>query len=209
MRSHRIARALTVLGVCLILGGCGGRRPDVNLAGAEPMGVYRGRIEGEGERPRKFRLLLFAALPDRIHAEIVSPVGSTEMILDGGGGRLAVTLVREKIAFVGDADSGAMNRVLGVRLGVAELVRGILTDEPTDSSDVTLRRVESESPPLPERVEIESGASRLSLELKRVRPVRFRSSGIGTGKPPEGIEDLRPLDELELEGVPPGSVADG
>ena len=64
MRPRGIARALAVLGVCLILGGCGGRRTDVDLAGAEPMGVYRGRIEGEGERPRKFRLLLYAAMPN-------------------------------------------------------------------------------------------------------------------------------------------------
>ncbi len=208
MRFHGIARPSIVLGVCLILWGCGGHRSDVNLVGAEPMGVYRGRIEREGERSRRFRLLLFAALPDRLHGEIVSPVGSTEMILDGGGGRLAVTLVREKIAFIGEADSTAMNRVLGVRLGVAELVRGILTDEPLGDSEVSVRRVESDSPPLPALVEIESGPSRLSLELKRVRPVRFRSTAIGTGRPPEGIEDLRSLEELELEGVPPGSVAD-
>ncbi len=199
---------MTLLGACLILWGCGGTRTDVNLVGAEQMGVYRGRIERDGERSRKFRLLLFSELPDRLHAEIVSPVGSTEMILDGGGGRLAVTLVREKVTFVGDADAGAMDRVLGVRLGVAELVRGILTDEPPEASDVSLRRVESDSPPLPQQVEIESGTSRLSLVLKRVRAVKFRASGIGTGSPPEGIEDLRPLDELELEGVPPGSVAD-
>ncbi len=208
MRFPGTVRALTAVGACLILWGCGGSRTDVNLVGAELMGVYRGRIERDGERSRKFRLLLFSALPDRLHAEIVSPVGSTEMILDGGGGRLAVTLVREKISFVGEADSTAMNRVLGVRLGVAELVRGILTDEPPKRSDVSLHRIESDSPPLPRTVEIESGASRLFLELKRVRAVKFRSSGIGTGNPPEGIEDLRPLDELELEGMPPGSVAE-
>ena len=61
-------------------------------------------------------------LPDRIHGEILSPVGTTEAIFDGGNGRIAVTLPRDRVSYVGDGDAAAMAKVLGVRLSLEELV---------------------------------------------------------------------------------------
>ena len=68
----------------LLLAGCGGGRKSTrDLAQGPHAAVYRARFEPTpGERARKFRLLVYAAEPDRLHGEILSAVGTTELILD-------------------------------------------------------------------------------------------------------------------------------
>lgn len=168
------------------------------------MGVYRAHLEDPGGRSRRFRLLLYAALPDRIHGEILSPVGTTELILDGGGGRVAVTLPRKRVTYAGDADAAALEMVLGVPLSLEQLVQGLL------GSDVTGTGYELNREPvgrtgLPDLLRIEGSGHLLSLRLKSMQPLRVSTSTLGNGEPPPDME-LRPLtalDPVDLPNDPP------
>jgi hypothetical protein len=172
--------------------------------------VYRAEISEPDDKTRRFRLRLFAELPDRIHGEVVSPLGYTEMVFDGGGGRLAVTMVRDKLAFVGTAREGALEHVFGVPFGLQELVAGLLTGEHA-STRGTLQREPIGEPGLPTRLTIVSGRRMLRLELKRFRPLdAMTAEGLGRGDPPAGVEQ-RPLEALRLydppaEGPPEGGA---
>ncbi|NIS29847.1 MAG: hypothetical protein GWN07_06540 [Actinobacteria bacterium] len=163
------------------------------------MGLYKVRLEESGERTRRFKILLFAESPDRLHGEILSPVGSTVMIFDSGAGRLAVTFVRDREAYVGTADPAAMEAVFGLRMTLGQLVGGLLTGEGgTDE----LRMVrEASVDGLPDRLELSSGPRTLTLDLRRRLALRERPGGVGTGRPPEGMTE-RPLDELRLHPLP-------
>jgi hypothetical protein len=174
--------------------GCTGRRAET-IPGTEPsVGLYRGTIEPAGGEARGFRLLLWAALPDRFHGEIVSPVGTTEMVIDGGGGRLAVTVNDERVSYVGAADPAALERILGVPLGLPELVSGLLTGE-LDDEAWSLSRESRADGELPASIEFRSSQAKLTLELKRIRPLGKDPRGLGRGVPPDGTEK-RPLEEL-------------
>ena len=75
-----------VLVLALSLAACAGRRvPVSSVQDAGPaFGLYRARLEEAGGQSERFRLLLFAAAPDRIHGEVLSPMGTTALIFDGG-----------------------------------------------------------------------------------------------------------------------------
>ncbi len=99
-------RRLAAVGLCvpLLVAACAGRQSAAPETVWEPAtaALYKARVGGaEGARPRRFRLLLFAELPDRLHGEVISPLGRTEMIADAGGGRISVLFVRDRVAFVG------------------------------------------------------------------------------------------------------------
>jgi hypothetical protein len=183
---------------------CAGRtRPTTQRPQGDVAGLYKVRLEAVGQKTRRFRLLLFAELPDRFHGEVLTPLGATVMILDGGENRLAVTLVRERVAFVGDSGPDNLRRLFGLELSLAELVRGLLTGE-AGELEVEVRRESSLSEGLPQRLEIvstvESGR-RMTLELKRLRRLDVAPGSLGTGEPPPGLE-LRPLEELVLDQIP-------
>jgi hypothetical protein len=167
------------------------------------MGIYRGRVSVADGKSRRFRLLLFADHPDRIHGEVLSAMGSTEMIVDGGGGRLAVTLPREGISYVGQAREEILERILGVRLNLQELVQGLLSGELNHEAYSVVR--EAGEGGLPSGIEFRSAESTLRLELKRLKPLRVDPRGLGKGEPPAGTR-VRPLDEL---GADLNSSAEG
>ena len=162
------------------------------------VGVYRGRIENAEGEARRFRLQLFAALPDRVHGEVLSPLGAPQLIVDGGAGQLAVTFVRDGESFVGQAHGDVVARILGVRLELDELVRALLTGETLGGAH-RLERTGRGTGELPEAVTIRSEGGTLTLELKRLRPLRADPTLLGTGRPPEGTR-VRPLEDLNDEG---------
>jgi len=189
---------VVALGASVALAGCGGGRGAAAPAthpDAPSVGVYQGRFVDAEDRGRRFKLLLFAALPDRIHAEVVSPLGRTEMILDGGGGRVAITMVPEGVSFVGESGPRSLERVLGVPLGLEALVRGLLTGE-TIGQGYSVVRSGSAAGGLPQRLEVRSGSAGLELRLKKVRPMTGGGPALGSGEPPADTE-LRSLEELE------------
>jgi hypothetical protein len=164
------------------------------------VGVYRGRLAVHGEASRRFRLMLFAEKPDRLHAEILGPLGSPQLVVDGGGGRLSIAVVRDRIAYVGESRPDLVERALGVSLQLGQLVRAILDGE-LDDPDFTLAR--SEDPPgsLPTLLELESSTVTLRMELRQSRILESSAASLGTGSPPPGMEQ-RPLEELPVEGDP-------
>ena len=160
----------------------------------QTFGLYKGRIEDGEEKPRRFRLLLYAELPDRIHGEVLSPLGTPQLIVDGGAGRLAVTFVREGESFVGPSSAEDLGRILGIRLGLHDLVGALLTGE-CDSGDYRLERSDDPVPGLPQTLSIRGSSSSLTLDLRRIRPVATDPAALGTGRPPAGTT-VRPLGEL-------------
>ncbi len=201
MNRRRLATVLLILLGCTLLSSCAARKGPtlVDTASGPRIGVYRGRlVEPEGKN-RRFRLLLFVELPDRVHAEVISPLGSTVMIVDGGAGELAVTLSRDGVSYVGEARPEILERILGVRLSLEELVRGFLSGiESPECDDCSVTRSAEEENGLPRTVEFLSHASSLSFELKKVRPLGEPTEALGTGRPPEGTE-IRALDDLGAE----------
>lgn len=173
--------------------------------GGTTVGVYRARLV-DGERPdQRFRLMLYAELPDRLHGEIVSPVGSSVLIVDGGAGRLAVSLVREGVSFVGSASERDLESVFGLRVSLRQLVEALLTGELSAEGYAVLR--EARQPVgLPDVFEIRQGERALTLRLKRLKPGPGSRAGLGTGEPPRGME-RRPLEELERDLIR-GAVED-
>ncbi len=154
---------------------------------------------------RRFRVLLFAALPDRIHAEVLSALGSPQAILDGGDGRLAVTFVADRESFVGEAEAGVLSRLLGVELDLGGLARALLLGDDA-GAPCRIRRSGSTTPGLPDRIAFESDSSLFELTLERRRRLETDQAALGTGVPPSGTH-LRPLEELDDDprrfGEPP------
>jgi hypothetical protein len=180
---------------------CGPKRaPRTEPTYGAEVGVYKARLEPTEGKIRRFRLMLFATLPDRIHGEVVSPLGSTVLIFDGGGGQLSVTFVRDRIAFVGPADGAALEAVLGLDLPLEELVRALLVGE-LASTRHRITRTASRDPGLPDSLEIADGRQLLQLRLKKRQPLRTSDAELGRGEPPPGME-RRPLSELRLHELP-------
>ncbi len=214
LRSGRRLAVLTVVAGLAVLGGCGPRRVGTVGAGAAAghaeVGIYRGTISDEAAgRSRKFRLLLYAELPDRIHGEVLSPLGRTELIIDGGSGRMAVSVVRERVAFVGRPEPRTLDELVGAPILLEDLVRSLLTDPAADVPAATAYRTlraEAEGPGLPGLFEVGSGGRGLRLELRRRDRKPRPPGGLGTGAPPAGFEQ-RPLAELAWDWFDDGSEA--
>jgi len=195
----RSATGILFLVAAVLLPACAGRRvaTEPSAVPLPEIGVYRGRIEGRDGDTRKFKLMLYVAPPDHLHAEVVSPLGSTVMIIDGGDGRLAVTLVKEGVSYVGQAQEEILERILGLRLSLEELVQGILTGD-AGRAGHTVIRGEGPEDGLPGSITFRSDDASLTLELKKLRPLRGPPETLGTGEPPAGTE-IRGLDDLGAE----------
>jgi hypothetical protein len=159
------------------------------------VGLYKARLDDADGRSERFRLLLFAAEPDRIHGEVLTPVGGTALIFDGGDGRIAITLVRERVAFAGRAEPEAIEKLIGVRVPLGELVHGLLHGL-TAHDGPTVVREPAGREGLPELFEISAGERSLRLQLKRLRALDRGHETLGTGQPPAGLE-LLPLERFE------------
>lgn len=202
MRHPRKALAAAAL---VALGGlaCAGRGGVPARATWEPpaAALYKVRLEGGAdEKTRKFRLLLFAELPDRLHGEVLSPLGRTELIADAGDGRISIFFVRDRIAFSGAVEPRVIEDLLGIKLSLEELVAGLLTGE-VANRDVELQRFPESGSGLPERLEIRVEARSLVMQLKRRQELRVDPAELGTGVPPPGAE-VRPLESLDAGELP-------
>ena len=195
-------RSAVGLGAGFLLAlACTGVRQDVHAVPDEPTAaLYRARFEpGRDEKIRRFRLLVYASEPDRLHAEVLSSLGTTELVLDAGPAGVSVLFVRDRVAYVGAADERALNALLGVALSPEDLV-GVLRGGQPRSSDLVWSVVPGRSG-YPRSVRLSDGERRLFLELKRLRPMRADLQTLGTGRPPEGVE-LRSLEQLDPDSLP-------
>jgi hypothetical protein len=176
------------------------RIPTADIQAGRVTAIYRVQIDDGESGSRKFRLLLFASLPDRLHAEALSAVGTTELIVDGGGDRISIAVVREKIAYVGDAGPESMKKLLGLELSLEELVRILLTGE-REGVAVDMERIPERGGGLPRLLEISAEGRSAHFRLKRLRPLPARPELLGTGTPPARMKTL-PLDELDRLELP-------
>jgi len=142
--------------------------------------------------------MLYAASPDRLHGEVLSPLGSPVMSFDGGEGQLAVTLVRDRLTFVGEATPKSLEPLLGVAISLPDLVGALLEGVTPEAAGWTLERPDGSG--LPESFTVTSESGTMSLQLKRWHQLKT-GGNLGTGEPPPGME-LRPLEELRLHDVP-------
>ncbi|ANM28787.1 hypothetical protein ABI59_02915 [Acidobacteria bacterium Mor1] len=174
--------------------GCPDRRP-LQLPQAEPVeiGVYKARVTREDGRSRRFRLLLYAEAPDRLHAEAVAPVGGTQLIVDGNASRLSIALVRDKLAFAGEPTGSDLERIVGSPVSPAELVRALLEGAPPSDAGITVERTGEGG--LPTTFSIRSGGHRLELELRRTDRTTPKGGLLASGEPPDGFETY-PLSDL-------------
>lgn len=186
----------------LLIGCAGGRQPLRDVGPGPHAALYRARFEpGDGERARKFRLLVHAAQPDRLHGEILSAVGTTELILDAGPGRVSIYFVRDRLAFVGGSDERALESLLGVPVSIEDFVAALHGETPQPAARTDVRWTPSEARRYPNELTMTAGNSRFDLRLKRLRPLRVDPDTLGTGEPPAGAEE-RPLSDLDPDAVP-------
>jgi hypothetical protein len=173
--------------------------PPGTVPSAPVFGVYKSVLhDAEGESHR-FRLLLWAAHPDRLHAEVLAPLGQTRLIVDGGAGEICVTVVPEAVSYAGEAGAEALERILGIRIGLEELVQALMGTR-SSGDGYTVERSGGRSR-LPDRVEFRTGAAGLRLVLKDLRALAESAEPLGSGTPPPGTR-VRPLEELRGSGSP-------
>jgi len=158
--------------------------------------VYKAAIdEGRGAR-RGAKIALWAERPDRLHAELIAPVGGVTYILDAGGGQVCVVDVGEATAYVGEDGPGAIEALAGVRVSVADAVAALLTGASPEGMRVS--RVGGDGGTLPDKLTIEDSGRFLTIERVRVERGRTGDRALGTGLPPDRLR-LRPLSNLASE----------
>lgn len=196
-----MARVLTAIAAILLCLGCPAhRRSAADTVPRSTYGIYRAVYEDPDGTRRGFRIMLFAELPDHLHAEVLPPVGGPEIILDAGNGRLALTVVSERTAWVGAADPETIAAVIGVALDLNDLVATILGESGPDVDGVGVQRSPRRTG-LPETLIVESESGRLELRLRKEKKLPETGGRPGTGEPPPGVE-LRPLEEVLEQGGP-------
>jgi hypothetical protein len=205
----RIEAAAVLVAAALLGAGCHERRPlQAPLDERESVGTYKGVADPGTGRLRRFRVQLWAALPDRLHAEFSPPVGGPAVIVDAGGGRLSVTLPRERTAYVGQASAAAIGAVTGVSVSLEDLVRWIVLGGGSERGDVRVRRLPERGPGLPRELEIRAGERTLRIERRETFTSAALAAGTGTGAPPSGVVEkpIAELQALDLAGEEPGPV---
>jgi hypothetical protein len=191
----------------LLLGLCGlavlacvpNRREGGVPDGAGPLiVVYKAAIDdGHGAR-RGAKLALWAERPDRLHAELMAPVGGVTFILDAGGGKVCVIDVAAGTAYVGEDGPGAIADLTGVRVSVAEAVAALI--DGVSPEGVAVVRGGRGDGTLPDTLRIDDGGRILAIERVRVERGRTDPRALGTGVPPATLR-VRPLTELAGEAA--------
>ena len=203
----RVAAAL--IAVVLLGAGTGcARRADRGLAFGDGPGtavaVYRGTLTEPGSGVRGFRATLFVARPDRLHAEIAGPVGGPRLIVDGGGGRIAVSFVADRLAYVGEDARAGLRSVLGLDLGLEELVAAVL-DGAAPAAVRAFEYTPGGPGGWPRRLAMSGSDVDVVLELRRTRALpASATTDLGTGTAAPGFEH-RSLEEAP--GAPLAGLA--
>jgi hypothetical protein len=187
---RREAVVLATIALCAC--GAGKKASQIPEGDGPLVAVYRAELSRSGEPSRKARLLVWAEAPDKLHAELLPPVGGSPLTLDAGEGRAVLLDTSERTAYVGDAGPDAIASLTGVRIGVPEAVAALLSGVEPEGARV--ERDASASGTLPDLFSVELSGAKLALT--RIRWERgSKTGGLGTGTPPEGWP-VRPLGEL-------------
>lgn len=201
------ARATTwLVAAAIASSGCASRgHRDSPLPDApDAVGVYRGWVFDRNERVARFRLWIRVEPPDRIHAEVLPPVGGPEWLLDAGGGRVSLTRISERIAWVGDVSEDDSARLLGLPVGIAALVKA-LWEGASPGETVVLERDPVAAPGLPRAFGVLADGRGIRIELLALRRA---TAAVFTAEPPRGL-DRRPIEDLQGLGLFEPSEAGG
>jgi hypothetical protein len=114
-----------------------------------------------------------------------------------------VTIPRERTAWAGPVSPEAIEQILGIRIGLHDLVGSLVLGNRTVPG-VAVRRDPAAGAGLPRLFVIEAADRRLTLERRGRKKARRASSTLGTGSPPPGVQ-VRTLEELG-EGEQAGLV---
>lgn len=157
------------------------------------IGIYKTTIDDGNGSLRRVRLSLWAEDPNRLHAELIAPVGGVLFILDAGRGAACVVDVAEATAYVGDDAPAALGALVGVRVSAADVVAALLHGAAPEGLIVS--RIGEADGTLPESFKVADGAR--SISLSRIRFERGTKIGgeLGTGAPPRGLRTV-PIERL-------------
>jgi len=192
-------KRLLLLGLCgLAAIACAQPRRDGGVpVGSGPLVVvYKASIDDGHGVLRGAKLALWAERPDRLHAELIAPVGGVTFILDAGGGNVCIVDVTAATAYLGEDGPGAIAAIAGVRVSVADAVAALL--DGVSPAGLALSRVGGADGALPEKLRIDDGARSLAIVRVRVERGRTDPRALGTGVPPDKLR-VRPLSNLAGE----------
>ena len=176
----------------------GAHRDDGMPAGVGPLVVvYKAAIDDGRGVVRRARLSLWAERPDRLHAELIAPVGGVAFILDAGGGNACIVDVAAATSYVGEDGPGAIEALVGVRVSVADAVEALLHGASPQGLVVT--RAGGADGALPETIRIADGARSLVLDRLRFERGNTDPRALGTGIPPKRLP-VRPIESLARSG---------
>jgi hypothetical protein len=195
----RLRRGLLALFGLATFACAASHRPDFVPAGAGPLvGVYRAAIDDGNGVARGAKLSIWAERPDRLHVELIAPVGGVALILDAGGGAACIVDPGAATAYVGRDGPDAIEALVGVRVSVAEAVAALLDGAPPGGLAVT--RDGGVDGGLPGKIRIVDGAR--SVVLSRIRFERGTTEprSLGTGTPPKQLP-VRPLEDFARQAV--------
>jgi hypothetical protein len=161
--------------------------------------VYKAELGAGGAVQGRAKLSVWAAQPDRLHAEILTPVGGVAFLLDAGGGRVCIVDVDAGIAYAGEDGPGAIESLIGVRVSVSAAVAALLHG--TAPPALSVVRDGAEDGALPASFRITDGERFLSLSRVRVERGNADTRSLGTGTPASGLP-LRPIERLAEDLAP-------
>ena len=169
-------------------------RHDGVPAGVGPLvAVYKAAIDDGSDVVRRARISVWVEPPDRLHAELLAPVGGVVFILDAGGGNACVVDVAAATAYVGEDGPGAIEALVGVRVSVADAVAALLHGYSPPGLAVT--RDGGADGALPEKIRIADGARSIVLARLRFERGKTDPRALGTGVPPKQLR-VRPIESL-------------
>lgn len=166
--------------------------------------VYKVAFDDGDGVVRRAKLSVWAEEPDRLHAELIVPVGGVTFIVDAGGGRVCVVDVGAATAYAGADGPAAFASLFGVRVAVADAVAAMLRG--TDAAGLTVTRSGGEDGRLPDALRIADGARSVSLTRLRSERGTADAGTLGTGLPPERLRVL-PIGDLAAPDAPPPAGA--
>jgi hypothetical protein len=180
----------------LLASGCAPahRAPGPPTGNGPLVAIYKAAIDDGGGVLRRAKLALWAERPDRLHAELMGPMGGVNFVLDSGGGQTCVVDVAAATAYVG-ADRaggvGAIGALVGVRVSVADAVAALFSGAAPAGLHVT--RDGSADGELPVTIRIADESRSIALTRLRFERGTADAAALGTGVPPPQLT-VRPLE---------------
>lgn len=190
-------RRIAALALAATLACAKDRSPAGVPPGSGPLvAVYKVEVSDGGARAAGAKISLWAGEPDRLHAEIVAPVGGVTFTVDAGFGRVCVVDVAQGVAYAGDDGADALEALVGLPLSIGDAVAALLHG--VAPAGVSVTREGGEDGALPSGLRISDGRGFLLLSRVRIDRGRVDAGALGTGIPPARLP-VHPLKELGPE----------